>query len=126
MFSLPRRTPGSHMRQLPWVKIIHYGVFGILMIAATAYFIFKPPFVNPLADPGAAEAMALVQTHRAQHAPTIRQAIDERVKMLSEQGRGVRLGEWRVEREAPGIYVVRVTVREQTTVEWRSEERRVG
>lgn len=106
------------MRQVPWVKIIHYGVFGVLMIAASAYFILKPPFVNPMADPGAADAMALVQTHRAQQAPTIRQAIDERVKALADQGRGVRLGEWRVEREAPGIYVVRITVREQITMEW--------
>jgi len=74
---------------LPWVKIVHYGVFGLLAIGAIAYVLLRPPFLDPMSDPEAAEAMALVQTHRAQQSPTIRQAISERVKVLSDKGRGV-------------------------------------
>jgi len=101
-----------------WVKIIHYAIYALLAIGAIGYMILKPPFVDPMSDPEAAEAMALVQTHRAQQAPTIRQAITDRVKGLSEKGQGVKLQEWRVEREPPYNYLVRVSIREQVTVEW--------
>lgn len=101
-----------------WVKIIHYAIYALLVVGAIGYIAFKPPFVDPMSDPEAAEAMALVQTHRAQQAPTIRQAITERVKSLSDKGQGVKLQEWRVERESPENYLVRVSIREQVTVEW--------
>lgn len=103
---------------LPWVKIIHYGVFGLLAVGAIAYVLLRPSFLDPMSNPEAAEAMALVQTHRAQQSPTIRQAISDRVKGLSDKGKGVNLREWRVEREPSGTYLVRVSIREQTSVEW--------
>ena len=103
---------------LPWVKIVHYVVFGLLAIGAVAYVLLRPSFVDPMSDPEAAEAMALVQTHRAQRAPTIRQAISDRVKEISDNGRGVNLREWRVEREPSGTYLVRVSIREQVSIEW--------
>jgi len=103
---------------LPWVKIIHYAVFGLLAVGAIAYVLLRPSFLDPMSNPEAAEAMALVQTHRAQQSPTIRQAISDRVKGLSDKGKGVNLREWRVEREPSGTYLVRVSIREQTTVEW--------
>ena len=100
----------------PWVKIIHYVVFGLLAVGAVAYIVLRP--LDPMSNPEAAEAMALVQTHRAQQSPTIRQAISERVKGLSDKGKGVNLREWRVEREPSGTYLVRVSIREQVSVEW--------
>lgn len=100
----------------PWVKIIHYVVFGLLVVGAVAYIVLRP--LDPMSNPEAAEAMALVQTHRAQQSPTIRQAISERVKGLSDKGKGVNLREWRVEREPSGTYLVRVSIREQVSVEW--------
>ena len=102
----------------PWVKIVHYVVFGLLAIGAVAYVLLRPSFVDPMSDPEAAEAMALVQTHRAQRAPTIRQAISDRVKEISDNGKGVNLREWRVEREPSGTYLVRVSIREQVSIEW--------
>ena len=102
----------------PWVKIVHYVVFGLLAVGAVAYVLLRPSFLDPMSDPEAAEAMALVQTHRAQQSPTIRQAISERVKGLSDKGKGVNLREWRVEREPSGTYLVRVSIREQVSVEW--------
>lgn len=101
-----------------WSKLIHYAVVVFLVVGGVAYWMFTPPSVNPLSDPLAAEAMALVQTHRAQQAPTIRQAISDRAKGLSDQGKGVSLREWRVEREPSGTYLVRVSIREQGTIEW--------
>jgi hypothetical protein len=100
----------------PWVKIIHYVVFGLLVVGAVAYIVLRP--LDPMSNPEAAEAMALVQTHRAQQSPTIRQAISERVKGLSDKGKGVNLREWRVEREPSGTFLVRVSIREQVSVEW--------
>lgn len=75
-----------------------------------------------MADARAAEAMALVQTHRAQHAPTLLQAVTDHARMMAAQGRGVRVGEWRVERQADEIYLVRVIIREQGTKQWFERE----
>jgi hypothetical protein len=110
---MPNKSP-----LVSWNKLIHYAVVILLLGGGLAYWMFTPPSVNPLSDPLAAEAMALVQTHRAQQSPTIRQAINERVKGLSDKGKGVNLREWRVEREPSGTYLVRVSIREQVTIEW--------
>ena len=40
------------------------------------------------------------------------------MKGLSDKGKGVNLREWRVEREPSGTYLVRVSIREQVSVEW--------
>ena len=70
----------------------------------------------------AAEAMALVQTHKAQRAPTLRQALTDRVQVLAARGQGVRLGEWRVEREQGDVYLVKIFLREQGTKQWFERE----
>jgi hypothetical protein len=75
-----------------------------------------------MADPRAAEAMALVQTHKARHAPTLRQAMTQRVQGIAARGQGVRLGEWRVERQTDEIYLVKIDVREQGTRQWFERE----
>jgi hypothetical protein len=75
-----------------------------------------------MADPRAAEAMALVQTHKAQGAPTLRQAMTQRVQGIASRGQGVRLGEWRVEQQRDDIYLVKIDVREQGTRQWFERE----
>jgi hypothetical protein len=74
-----------------------------------------------MADPRAAEAMALVQTHRALRAPTLRQAITDRVQVMAARGQGVRVGGWTVEKQ-PGpnenLYLVKINVREEGTRQW--------
>jgi hypothetical protein len=97
-------------------------VLGLLIAGGVAYWLWKPASLNPMADARAAEAMALVQTHRAQHAPTLLQAVTNRVRAMAVQGQGVRLGEWRVERQAEDIYLVRVIIREQGTKQWFERE----
>ena len=51
------------------VKLIHYAVVAVLVVGALYYLWVKPPTLNPMVDPQAAEALALVQTHRASGIP---------------------------------------------------------
>ena len=101
-------------------QVVHIVVLGLLVLGGVAYWALTPHSLNPMADPRAAEALALVQTHRARSAPTVLQAVTNRVKTLKERGQGVRLGEWRVQREgdAPDRYLVRIFIREQGTKDW--------
>jgi hypothetical protein len=110
-------------------KILHYAVPAVLLIAALGYWLFKPPSLNPLTDPQAAEALALVQTHRAAGYPTILQAFNERVRLQKERGLGIRLGEWRVQKlEDPrkefedNRFEVRINLREEGTNQWFERE----
>jgi hypothetical protein len=110
-------------------KALHYGIFLLVAIGALAYWLTRPPSLNPLTDPQAAQALALVQTHRAAGYPTILQAFNERVRLQRERNLGVRLGEWRVQkldgdRQNPGgdRYEVRMNLREQGTNQWFERE----
>ncbi len=110
-------------------KILHYAVVALLAIGGLAYWLLKPPSLNPLTDPQAAQALALVQTHRAAGYPTILQAFNERVRLQKERNLGVRLGEWRVQkldndRQNPNDerYEVRMNLREQGTNQWFERE----
>lgn len=95
------------------VRIVHYAIVGLLVVGGLAYWAMKPPTANPMADPRAAEAMALVQTHRAREAPTLRQALTDRVQAMQARGKGVRMGEWTVEKKRDDLYLVKVFVREE-------------
>ncbi len=103
-------------------RVVHAVVIGLLIAGGIAYWLWKPASLNPMADARAADAMALVQTHRALQAPTLLQAVSGRVRAMAVQGQGVRLGEWRVERQAEDIYLVRVIIREQGTKQWFERE----
>lgn len=107
------------------VKWIHYLAVGLLVAGGLAYWVLKPPTLNPMADPRAAEAMALVQTHRARNAPTLLQALTDRVERIVARGQGVKLGEWTVEpqKKRDNVYLVKVFVREEGTREqWFERE----
>ena len=102
----------------PLVRYLHYAAAGLLLVGGLLYWALKPPTVNPLADPQAAEAMALVQTHRARQAPTLRQALTDRVQAMAARGQGVRMGEWTVLKQKDDVYVVKVFVREEGSRQW--------
>ena len=103
-------------------RVVHYLVATLLVAGGVVYWAVKPPTLNPMADPLAAEAMALVQTHRAEHAPTLRQGLTDRVQGMEKRGIGVRLGEWQVEHQQGDLYLVKVFVREQGTNQWFERE----
>ena len=105
------------------VKIIRYAVVAVLVLGAFYYLWMKPPSLNPIADHRAAEALALVQTHRAQGYPTILQAMTEHVHSMSERSRVARLGEWRVKQMEEDLYEIRVQLRDQSvTGQWFERE----
>ena len=105
------------------VKIIHYAVVAVLVLGVLYYLWMKPPSLNPMSDPRAAEALALVQTHRAQGYPTILQAMTEHVRSMSERNRVARLGEWRVKQVEGDLYEVRIQLRDQgVTGQWFERE----
>jgi hypothetical protein len=105
------------------VKIAHYAVVALLAIGGLYYVWIQPPSLNPMADKRAAEALALVQTHRALGAPTILQAMNEHVRSMKERGQGVRLGEWRVKQVDGDLYEIRVQLRDQSlTGQWFERE----
>jgi hypothetical protein len=94
--------------------LIHYAVVGVLVLGGLFYLWTQPPSLNPMADKRAAEALALVQTHRALGAPTILQAMNEHVRSMKERGQGVRLGEWRVKQVEGDVYEIRIQLRDQS------------
>lgn len=96
------------------VRIIHYLVVAVLVLGGLYYVYTKPPTLNPIVDKRAAEALALVQTHRALGYPTILQAMNEHVRSMKERGQGVRLGEWRVKQVEGDMYEIRVQLRDQS------------
>jgi len=110
-------------------KILHYGILAALLMGGLVYWLLRPPSLNPLVDPQAAQALALVQTHQAAGYPTILQAFNERVRLQKERKLGVRLGEWRVQKledprqpSAGDRYEVRMNLREQGTNQWFERE----
>ena len=105
------------------MKNIHYAVVVALALGALYYLWMKPPSLNPVPDRRAAEALALVQTHRAQGYPTILQAMTEHVRSMSERNRVARLGEWRVKQLEGDLYEIRIQLRDQgVTGQWFERE----
>ena len=105
------------------MKIIHYAVVAVLVLGVLYYLWMKPPSLNPIADSRAAEALVLVQTHRAQGYPTILQAMTEHVRSMSERNQVARLGEWRVKQVEGSQYEIRVWLRDQgATGQWFERE----
>jgi len=95
------------------VKTIHYAVVAVLVLGVLYYLWANPPSPNPIADSRAAEALALVQNHRALGYPTILQAMTEHVRSMSDRNRVARLGEWRVKQVEGDLYEIRVQLRDQ-------------
>jgi len=85
----------------------------LLVGGVAAYLLWKP--LDPMADPRAAHALALVQTHAARSAPSIRQAIDAVMRANRRPDRSPSIGDWSVRRddqaEERESYLVRVVVR---------------
>lgn len=106
------------------MKIIHYVVVAVLVVLGVLYYLWmKPPSLNPIDDRRAAEALALVQSHRALGYPTILQAMTEHVRSMSERNRVARLGEWRVKQLEGDLYEIRIQLRDQgVTGQWFERE----
>lgn len=105
------------------MKIIQYAIVGVLLLGVLYYLWMRPPSLSPILDSRAAEALALVQTHRAQGYPTILQAMTEHVRSMSDRNQVARLGEWRVKQVEGDQYEIRVWLRDQgATGQWFERE----
>lgn len=105
------------------MKIIHYAAMAVLLLGVVYYLWMRPPVVSPVLDGRAAEALALVQNHRALGYPTLLQAMTEHVRSMSERNLVSRLGEWRVKQVEGDLYEIRLQVRDQgATGQWFERE----
>ena len=96
------------------VKALHYVVLAVILLGAIYYVWTKPPTINPMIDRRGADALAMVQTHRALGYPTILQAMTEHVRAMKDRGLNARLGEWRVKQVDGDIYEVRIQLRDKS------------
>jgi hypothetical protein len=78
-----------------WLRWLEWGLVAALLGGVGAYILWKP--INPMADPRAAQALALVQTHPARSAPSIRQALDSVIQTNRKSARNPSIGEWTVQ-----------------------------
>lgn len=105
------------------VKAIRYAVMAVLLLGVTYYVWLQPPSPTPIVDSRAAEALALVQHHRAIGYPTILEAMTEHVRTMKERNLAARLGEWRVQQVEGDLYEIRVQLRDQgVTGQWFERE----
>jgi hypothetical protein len=120
----PSSSSGPASSSSSLSRYLHYGALALVLIGGAAYWALKPATLNPMADPRAADAMALVQTHRALGATTLLQAVNERVRARSERGEGVRAGEWSVKPLGKDRYMVEISIREQSAnkTQWFERE----
>jgi hypothetical protein len=116
--------PNSASSSSSLSRYLHYGALVLLLIGGAAYWGLKPATLNPMADPRAADAMALVQTHRALGATTLLQAVNDRVRARSERGEGVRAGAWMVKPLGKDRYMVEISIREESAnkTQWFERE----
>jgi hypothetical protein len=105
------------------VQIIRYAGMAVLVLGAMYYVWLQPPSLTPIGDSRAAEALALVQQHRAIGYPTILQAMTEHVRTMRERNLAARLGEWRVKQVEGDLYEIRIQLRDQgVTGQWFERE----
>jgi len=122
--------PQPRSRLLVWIE---WSAVVLLVCGVAGYLLWKP--LDPMGDPRAAQALALVQTHPARAALSIRQAIGDVMKANRRGERAPSIGDWSVRLDdQPGkmangqagerdLYRVRVVVRlpgDQTNrwIEW--------
>ena len=103
-------------------SLIGLSVLGALIVAG---FLFSRPqggTPDVPDDPKAHEALELVRSHPARNVPTLEDAINQYVEALKAQGTPFHRGEWQVGKERPGVYAVRMLVREKGFNEWIERE----
>jgi hypothetical protein len=97
-------------RLVVWIE---WGAVVLLVGGVAGYLLWKP--LDPMGDQQAAQALALVQTHPARSAPSIRQAVDIVMKTNHTSDRSPSIGDWTVRRGGQAnerdSYRVRVVVR---------------
>ena len=97
----------------------------VLFVLVVVGFLYSPPggkTPNIPDDPEAHEALELVRSHPGRNTPTLEEAVNQYVRDLEAKGTPFHKGEWQVGREQPGVYAVRILIREKGSTEWFERE----
>ncbi len=103
-------------------NILGLMVLGVLIVAGFVYSRPEGRIPDIPDDPHAQEALRLVQSHPARTAPTLEAAVDRYIRELEAKGTPFRKGEWQVAEEQPGVYAVRILIREKGFNQWIERE----
>ena len=103
-------------------KLLGFFVLGILVVVGFLYS--KPHGGTPDIpdDPKAYEALDLVRSHPGRNAPNLEEAVNQYVRDLEANAILHHKGEWQVGEEQPGVYAVRILVREKGFNAWIERE----
>ncbi|MCH7614899.1 MAG: hypothetical protein IH978_04040 [Nitrospinae bacterium] len=110
------------MGSISYRKLIGLSALVLLVIVG---FVFSKPAskrLNIPNDPKAEEALELVQSHPARNAPTLQDAVERYLRELEAKGTPFHKGEWQVGEEQPGVYAVRILIREKGFNQWIERE----
>ncbi len=111
------------MGSISYKNIIVLSVLVLLIIGGFVFSQRKPVTPNILLnDPKAEEALELVRSHPARNAPTLEQAVEQYLQGLEAKGTPFHKGEWQVGKEQPGVYAVRILIREKGFNQWIERE----
>ena len=110
------------MGSISFRNLIGVGVLVLLVIGGFVLSKPKPVTSNIPNDPKAHEALQLVQTHPARNAPTLEQAVEQYLRELEAKGTPFHKGEWQVGEEQPGVFAVRILIREKGFNQWIERE----
>ena len=100
------------------------GVSVLVLLVIAGFFYSQPKGVTPNIpdDPKALEALELVRTHPGRNTSTLEEAVNQYVQDLEAKGTPHHKGEWQVGEEQPGVFAVRILVREKGFNEWIERE----
>ena len=103
-------------------KILGFLVLGVFIAVGFLYSKPRGGTPNIPDDPQAYEALELVQSHPGRNAPNLEEAVKQYIRDLEVKGVPYHKGEWQVGEEQPGVYAVRILVREKGFDEWIERE----
>jgi len=110
------------MGSISYKNIIVLSVLVLLVIGGGVFSQSKSVAPNIPTDPKAEEALELVRSHPARNAPTLRDAVEGYLQELEDKGTPFHKGEWQVGKEQPGVYAVRILIREKGFNQWIERE----
>ena len=110
------------MGSLSYRQLIGLSVLVLLVIVGFIFPHSKPVPPTIPKDLKAEQALALVRAHPARNARTLEEAVNQYVRDLEARGIQHHKGEWQVGEEHPGVYAVRILVREKGFHEWIERE----
>jgi len=103
-------------------KTLGFLVLGFVVLVSFLYSKPQGEIPDIPDDPKAHEALELVQSHPGRNALNLEESVNQYVRDLESRGTPYHKGEWQVGEEQPGVYAVRILVREKGFNEWIERE----